>query len=165
MTFDERCVVHCVAWPLITEPGGDGRTHRASLSSRFRAKREHRKRFQRPEPVRQGQNLALTVLDVPHSLDIGWVRVRQRLPKVANQRSVTSQVQRDSGFRVPRALEFVGFGVRLELVENGVVLPRCIVPRRDALCILLVQVRHLQEGLGLTIRCQVVRAHYPVSGS
>ena len=38
---------------------------------RFRAKREHLKPVQELLPVSQGRNLALTVLCVPFSLDIG----------------------------------------------------------------------------------------------
>jgi len=39
------------------------------LSCRFRAKREKLKLFQGPLPQRQGRNLALTVVYVPHSPD------------------------------------------------------------------------------------------------
>ena len=39
--------------------------------NRFRAKREQPKRLSRPLPESQGQNMALTVLSVPNSLDSG----------------------------------------------------------------------------------------------
>jgi hypothetical protein len=42
---------------------------RRTLASRFQAKREQLKWFQVLLPENQGQNLALTVLLVPHSLD------------------------------------------------------------------------------------------------
>ena len=42
--------------------------------ARFRAKSKQPKICQRLLPERQGQNLALTVLYVPHSFDSGWQR-------------------------------------------------------------------------------------------
>ena len=43
----------------------------AHLLGRVRAKKEQNKRFEGLSPESQGQNLALTALEVPHSLDSG----------------------------------------------------------------------------------------------
>ena len=70
---DARCIdfdAHCVDFGRCVK-GTDGMDVQAVKDGSFRAKREHLERFHGLSPERHGQNLALTALYVPYSLDSG----------------------------------------------------------------------------------------------
>ena len=68
-TFQASALYHEASLKLGKFEGNSWVTCARGTRNRFRAKREHRKRVHGFLPESQGQNLVLTVLYVPYSLD------------------------------------------------------------------------------------------------